>query len=94
MSTFSCCGTECSSCGCYGTMCNGCNEIKGMVFHSEKWKACAIYECAINNHKYGDCSAFGEVPCSIWRNTRDHKFTDEEFEKNINQRMENLRSKW
>jgi len=42
-----------------------------MVFHSEKGKACAIYKYAINNHKYGDCSACGEVPCSIWRNTRE-----------------------
>lgn len=30
------------------------------------------------------------VPCDIWRSTRDHKFTDEEFDANIRERIGNL----
>lgn len=90
MVDLSCCGTECSSCGCYGSMCKGCNESKGKVFHCPEGQECAIYECCITKHKYNDCSECKEVPCHIWRKTRDPKYTDQEFEENVKQRVNNL----
>lgn len=87
----SCCGTECFTCGCYGTMCKGCNESMGKVFHAPEGKACPIYECSINNKQIKDCGACTYVPCDIWRKTKDPAYSDEEFEKNIMERLERLR---
>jgi hypothetical protein len=53
-------------------------------------QTCAIYECTVNTHKYGNCGKCDKVPCDIWRKTRDPKFTDEEFENNIRERISNL----
>ncbi len=39
-----------------------------------------------------DCLQCENIPCGIWLKTRDPKFTDEEFEKNIAERIERLRA--
>lgn len=83
----SCCGAECEKCGCYGTMCKGCNESLGKVFHAPKGQACPIYECSINQKKYRGCGECQNVPCDIWRNTKDPSLTDEEFEQSISERV-------
>lgn len=87
----SCCGTDCSACGISGSLCEGCNACEGKVFHAPKGKACPIYECAVLEKKLTDCSACTELPCAVWRSTRDPKYTDEEFENSINERIANLR---
>lgn len=89
---FSCCGTDCSKCSFKGNICNGCNESKGMVFHCEEGKACRIYECSVNQNKHKNCSDCSKIPCDIWKAVRDPHFTDDEFEKNINERIKNLMS--
>lgn len=91
MSDISCCGTNCSTCYCYGNMCNGCNASSGKVFHTQEGKACSIYECVINQKHFKNCGGCKEMPCAIWRNTRDPKFTDEEFEENIAARVQMLK---
>ena len=92
MSMISVCGADCSTCYCYEEkMCNGCNEVKGKVFYIPGGKACSIYDCTVNTNKYNHCGNCDKLPCDIWRNTRDPKFTDEEFEENINERILNLR---
>lgn len=86
------CGSDCSACYCYEEkMCNGCNEAKGKVFHMPEGKACTIYDCTVNTYKYSHCGNCDKLPCDIWKSTRDPKFTDEEFEENINERILNLR---
>lgn len=87
----SCCGTECKECGFYGDACQGCNECQGKVFHAPKGKACPIYACSVNKKKLRDCGQCGEVPCDIWRGTKDPRLSDEEFEKSIADRVKNLR---
>lgn len=87
----SCCGTECGKCSFYGNMCEGCNESKGKVFHAPEGRACAIYACSVNKKKLRHCGQCGEVPCEVWRGTKDPGFSDEEFEKNIRHRVENLK---
>lgn len=89
--SFSCCGTDCSSYYCYGTMCKGCNESKGIVFHCESGKECNIYHCCRIKHQYQSCAECEQLPCEIWRATRDPKFSDEEFEKNIQERIGNMK---
>lgn len=86
----SCCGTVCTECACYQTMCEGCNEACGKVFHVPDGKACPIYRCAVSKHKYVNCAECGQVPCDIWRSVKDPKYSEEEFEKNIAQRVQNL----
>ena len=92
MENISICGTDCSKCYCFGKMCSGCNDCKGRVFHAGGAE-CAIYACCVTEHGFSDCLQCGRLPCEIWRKTRDPKFTDEEFEKNITGRIETLRSK-
>lgn len=87
---FSCCGTQCRECAFYGTMCKGCNESAGKVFHAPEGQACPIYECSVNQKKQKSCSGCQNLPCDIWRNTKDPSMSDEEFENNIRQRVAHL----
>lgn len=87
----SCCGTECSDCEAYKSICKGCNESLGKVFHAPKGQVCPIYECSINQKKLNNCSSCADMPCSIWRNTKDPAFSDEEFEQNISERVDRLK---
>lgn len=87
----SCCGTDCSICGCYGNMCKGCNESLGKVFHALEGQACPIYECSLNQKGLKGCGDCDRVPCDIWRKTKDPSFSEEEFERNIQERVSRLR---
>lgn len=86
------CGADCSACSCFGKMCAGCNDCAGKVFHVPEGKACPIYECVKNDKGLSDCGKCGAIPCKIWLKTRDPKYSDEEFQQNINLRMEALRN--
>lgn len=72
-------------------MCNGCNEHKGVVFHCNK-KECSIYNCCVTKNDFKNCSECREIPCEIWKKTLNPKFSDEEFAKNIKERIEILKS--
>lgn len=86
----SCCGTVCADCGCFGTMCTGCNASLGKVFHAPEGKACPIYACSVQKKRFASCAECGQVPCEIWRATKDPSFSEAEFEKNIAGRVTNL----
>lgn len=88
MTNLSCCGLDCAAC----SMCKGCRETKGKPFYLPKDKACAIYMCAVHEKNYEDCSKCKNLPCPVWRDTRDPSFTDEEFENNIIERIANFKS--
>ncbi|MCI9381309.1 MAG: DUF3795 domain-containing protein [Dorea sp.] len=85
------CGTDCSACHCYGKMCSGCNDLSGKVFHVPEGKACAIYDCTVNQKNLKNCGECGKVPCDIWKKTRDPKYSDEEFDENIRMRVQALK---
>ncbi len=89
----SCCGTDCKTCGCYPDMCKGCDYHLGKVFHAPNGQACPIYECAVNGKQYENCASCDRIPCDIWRKTKDPSFSDEEFEQNITNRINNLKNK-
>lgn len=84
------CGTDCSACYCFGKMCNGCSSCEGKVFHAPEGKACPIYDCVRNSKCMQNCGECGEVPCKIWFDTRDPKFSDEEFHENVAMRVQTL----
>ena len=86
----SCCGTDCTTCGCYGELCKGCNDMRGKVFHAPAGKACPIYECSVQKHKFVNCAECEQIPCSIWHATRDPQLSDAEFEASIAERAANL----
>lgn len=90
--TISCCGAECKTCGCYGTICKGCNESMGQVFHAPKGEACPIYECSVNQKQQNGCGTCENLPCEIWKKTKDPSLSDEEFEETIRQRVDRLRN--
>ena len=92
-SDFSVCGTECSTCACYGTMCTGCNVCQGRVFHAPEGKACPIYECVVDGKKLKNCGECAKAPCEIWMNTRDPRYSDEEFSDNVNMRIQALKDR-
>lgn len=89
--SISCCGADCSGCGCFGNMCKGCNASLGKVFHVPEGQACPIYECSINQKGMKGCGECGNVPCEIWRRTKDPGYTEEEFERNIQERVNRLK---
>lgn len=86
----SCCGTDCAACGCYGSSCQGCNAHKGRVFHAPAGKACPIYACAVEEKGTG-CGHCKEVPCQIWRETKDPALSEEAFAQTIQNRLQNLK---
>lgn len=91
MEVLSCCGTECKKCEYYGNMCRGCNESSGQVFFMPEGQACPIYECTINQKKLKGCGECCDVPCDIWRSTKDPSYSEEYFKQNIKERVERLK---
>lgn len=88
------CGSNCSKCFCFASkMCKGCNACLGIVFHTAS-KECLLYNCCVTKHGFKNCLECDKIPCALWLKTRDPKFTDEEFEKNINDRVEMLKEMW
>lgn len=91
MKNISVCGTDCGTCDYFGKMCKGCNDCEGKVFHAPEGKACPLYECVRNDKGMQNCGQCKEAPCRIWYSTRDPHFSDEEFEKNIQMRIQTLK---
>lgn len=89
---FSVCGTDCGACPCHGTMCPGCDACSGRVFHAPEGKACSIYECVISGKGLKNCGECAMVPCEIWLNTRDPKYSDEEFAHSVKTRVQALKA--
>ena len=88
----SCCGSDCGACYCYGKTCRGCNALCGKVFHAPEGKECPIYDCCRNGNGYKSCGECGKLPCDLILGTRDPVMTEEEFMKNVDERVKRLRS--
>ena len=89
----SCCGTECDKCEYHGSLCRGCTESYGKVFHAPSKKACPIYQCSVNQHGLATCADCRELPCQLWRSTKDPNLTKQAFEETIRKRVNLLRGK-
>jgi len=88
----SCCGADCAACSLHGDSCQGCNAAKGKVFHAPQDRPCPIYACSVNRHRFTTCGDCPELPCEIWRATRDPNLSDEAFQTSIETRVNNLKS--
>lgn len=89
----SCCGSDCSKCYCYDEMCKGCNAMCGKVFHVPDGKECAIYACCRIKNGFYSCGECEKLPCDLILGTRDPNMSDEEFEKNVQERVERLKNR-
>lgn len=87
------CGTDCGACSFFGGLCRGCNECQGRVFHAPAGCACPIYACVREKKGLRNCAQCPDLPCSLWKSTRDPSFTDEQFAANIAGRVDNLRKR-
>ena len=87
-----CCGADCQACSCYGSICRGCNELSGQsIPRSGRKRPAPIYRCAVYKKHRTSCAGCEELPCEIWRTTKDPELDEAEFETDIRQRMENLK---
>jgi len=66
-------------------------DLSGKVFHVPECKACAIYDCTVNQKQFKNCGECSKAPCEIWMKTRDPKYSDEEFAENVKTRIQALR---
>lgn len=89
---FSCCGTECAACSYYKNLCQGCNETNGKVFHAPAGQSCSIYQCSVHKNKFATCASCGNLPCEIWRATKDPQMSQSEFDASIQDRVQALKS--
>ena len=89
----SCCGSDCSTCYCYGDVCKGCNEICGKVFHMPAGEECPIYICCRVQNGYYSCSECEKLPCGLIYDTRDPGMSDEEFKRNVSDRVDRLKGR-
>lgn len=87
----SACGTECEACSFLGSLCSGCNASCGKVFHAPKGKSCPIYSCAVQKHKFANCATCENLPCSVWKATKDPSLSEQAFEESIQTRVKNLK---
>ena len=85
------CGAECEACPLHGATCAGCNALRGKVFHAPEGKACPLFACPVQKHRYATCGECPLLPCDIWRATRDLNLTDEAFEESVTLRVQRLR---
>lgn len=92
MDEMSICGTMCRECDCYGELCKGCNACRGKVFYCGG-KECPIYRCCVSEQGLGSCVECRKLPCEIWQANRDPKYSDEEFQDSIAQRVRNLKQR-
>ena len=85
------CGADCGECRYLKEKkCKGCSKSEGKVFHCPKGEECAIYACCIYDRGYESCIDCADIPCSIWKKTRDPKMSDGEFEDSIRERIQRL----
>lgn len=88
------CGVICEKeCHAFGTECEGCNQLKGKVSWTKfiGKETCPIYTC-VKQKNYANCGACPDLPCKIMLiDTKHPDKTNEEYEKDINSRMMNLK---
>ena len=46
-------------------------------------KACPLYACSVQKHRYVTCASCAEMPCDIWNLTRDPQLSPQAFEQSI-----------
>ncbi len=86
------CGLFCGTCEHLGTKCKGCGNQKGKPFWAAMMnvEACPLYNCSVNTKKLEHCGLCSELPCETFLALRDPSLSDEEAEKALAARQNDL----
>ena len=91
----SACGLICDECEYFNKICTGCISVKGSTFWAKEMmpdKVCPLYNCSVNRKELKNCGGCEELPCTMFREMKDPKSTDEEHQKSILIRVSALRT--
>ena len=89
------CGILCVSCHFLGKNCPGCGYVEGKPFWTEEYhiEVCPIYNCSVNQKKLEHCGMCAELPCEIFLELKDPNVSDDEFQKSLKDRQDNLKKR-
>jgi hypothetical protein len=86
------CGLFCRTCEHLGEKCQGCGQQKGKPFWvaTMNVEACPLYNCCVNTKQLEHCGLCSELPCETFLALRDPALSDEEAEKALIARQNDL----
>ena len=90
----SACGLNCNDCPFFSNPCLGCYEVKGRPFWTKDASPngiCQLFDCSVNQNGYKNCGSCTDLPCQMFRDLKDPAISQEEHEKNIEQRVKVLK---
>ncbi|MFA5364990.1 MAG: DUF3795 domain-containing protein [Candidatus Bathyarchaeia archaeon] len=86
------CGLFCGTCEHLKTKCSGCKNQKGKPFWTTMMniEACPLYNCCVNTKHLEHCGECNEFSCQTFMEMRDPSLSDEEAEKALLARQNEL----
>ena len=89
------CGLLCVECPFLEKSCRGCGYVQGRPFWTEEFQlsVCPIYNCCVNGKNLEHCGLCPELPCKIFLELKDPDMSEEEFQRSLKERQENLNSR-
>ncbi|MCW4034196.1 MAG: DUF3795 domain-containing protein [Candidatus Bathyarchaeota archaeon] len=86
------CGLYCGNCEHLETKCQGCGQQKGKPFWTKLMnvEACPLYNCCVNTKQLEHCGLCSELPCQTFNELRDPSLSDEEAQKALVARRNEL----
>ncbi|MDY6964724.1 MAG: DUF3795 domain-containing protein [Halobacteriota archaeon] len=86
------CGLYCGACQYIDTQCKGCGNVLGRPFWTAQMEleVCPIYDCCINKKQLEHCGLCSELPCKTFTGLRDPSLSDEEAERALIARKNDL----
>jgi len=90
------CGLYCGTCAYLDMRCHGCGYEEGKPFWAKGTggiDVCQLYDCCVNTRHLEHCGMCDDLPCEIFLSLRDPSLSDEEFEKSLAERQEDLRKR-
>ena len=89
------CGLFCGNCEHLNTKCNGCANQKGKPFWTTLMNidCCPLYNCCVNIKLLEHCGLCEQFPCATFNELRDPSLTDQEAQKALLERQNDLRKR-
>jgi hypothetical protein len=86
------CGLFCGTCEHLNTKCKACKTQQGKPFWTTMMnvESCPLYDCCANTKKLDHCGLCSELPCETFQAMRDPSLSDEEAEKSLIARQNEL----
>ena len=86
------CGLFCGTCEHLNTKCKGCKTQQGKPFWTTMMnvESCPLYDCCVNTKQLDHCGLCSELPCETFQAMRDPSLSDEEAEKSLIARQNEL----